>query len=81
MRTLADLLRSIPDEAGRAEILDLGRQVHATSQPARAASGALERKQLLETMDARIRWHFRAARYAIPASEELERMIDEHFGK
>jgi hypothetical protein len=77
-RTFGDLLNSIQDDAGRDEILDLGRKVREAAQPGRASS-SVERRQLLETMETRIRWHFRAARYAIPGLEELQRMIDEHF--
>lgn len=79
-RTLSDLLNAIPDEKGRGELLDLGRQVHdAVGGAARAAENAEERQRLLEAIADRIRWHFRAARYAIPDAEELQQMIDDHF--
>ena len=77
-RTLSDLLKSIPNEAGQTEVLQLGREVHEAGRSTRAAGGVSE-QQLLEQMLDRVRWHFRAARYAVPGPEELKRMIDEHF--
>ena len=78
-RTLSELLGSIPDEAGRTEVLQLGRQVHEAARSVRSAQSAADQQQLIEAMTERIRWHFRAARYAVPAAGELQRMIDDHF--
>ena len=79
-RTLSNLLASIPDETGRNEVLELGRQVHQAGGFGQdAGKDDAEQRRLLETMGERIRWHFRAARYAVPRADELERMIDEHF--
>jgi len=79
-RKLADVLKSIPDEDGREEILSLGREVHDSAHGDRSASGAAREKQLLQTMVERIQWHFRAARYAVPSADELRQMVDDHFG-
>jgi hypothetical protein len=79
-RTLSELLNAIPDEKGRSELLDLGRRAHDTMGPAaRTAENAEERQRLLEAIAERIRWHFRAARYAVPDVDELQQMIDDHF--
>jgi hypothetical protein len=78
-RTLSELLGSIPDEAGRNEVLQLGRHIHEAARSERNAQNVVEQQQLIQAMTERIRWHFRAARYAVPGAGELQRMIDDHF--
>jgi len=75
-RKLSDLLKSIPTDEGRNEVLALGRQVHDAR---RSDESGPEQRELLQKMSDRILWHLRAARYAPPTPEELLRMIDEHF--
>jgi hypothetical protein len=77
-RRLSDLLKSIPTDEGRNEVLDLARQVH---EARRRDESGLEQRELLQKMSDRILWHLRAARYAPPTAEELLRMIDEHFAQ
>jgi hypothetical protein len=77
-RTWAELLTSIATDAGRDEILRLGRQLHEVAEETTGA-GETRREELLRQLVARIRWHLRAARYAIPHDAELLRMVDEHF--
>lgn len=77
LRKLQELLDSIPTGDGRAEIEGLGRKVNAV-RAGRDKTGADE-EQLLDELTERIRWHFRAARYAMPSTQELRQMIADHF--
>jgi hypothetical protein len=77
-RKLSDLLKSIPTDDGRNEILELARQVH---EARRKDDSGPEQRDLLQKMSDRILWHLRAARYAPPIPDELLRMIDEHFAQ
>jgi hypothetical protein len=71
--SLADLLSALPNDDGRAEILRLAYEVRQTPPASQA-----EQQRLNEMVD-RLRWHFRAARYGVPAHAELRQMIDAHF--
>ena len=71
--SFADLLSSLPNDDGRAEVLRLAHEVRQT-QPESDAE-----QQLLDKFVDRLRWHFRAARYAMPTHTQLRQMIDAHF--
>ena len=71
--SLSDLLSSLPNDEGRAEILGLANRLR------QAPSGSAAERQLLDQLVDRLRWLFRAARYAIPPHHELRQMIDAHF--
>jgi hypothetical protein len=71
-------LNSIPTDEGRSEIENLGRRVNDAVRAGRDKAGADE-QQLLDELAERIRWHFRAARYAMPSTQELRHMIADHF--
>ena len=79
LRALSQLLGSIPDEAGRSEVLQLAREIHEAGRREQGPQRDLEQQQLLHKMTERLRWHFRSARYALPGPGELQQMIDEHF--
>jgi len=78
-RTLSELVSAIPDQSGRDEVLKLAQQLHDVGRNARMSDPSDERRRLADKTLEQIRWQFRAARYAIPSSEELQRMVDEHF--
>jgi hypothetical protein len=59
-------------------VLTLGRRVHEAVCASRGKAGADEQR-LLEELIEKIRWQFRAARYAIPGPQELQTMLTEHF--
>ncbi|HET7460072.1 MAG TPA: hypothetical protein VFJ82_02445 [Longimicrobium sp.] len=77
---LDDLVSLIPRTGEREQFLDLGRRYYAARTAAGAGreASAGDEAALDELME-QVRWHLRAARHPIPARDELERMVREHF--
>ena len=81
------LLGLIPRETDREKLSDLSKQLFDSEQSREAAApaerSALDSRhiELLDQLQERIQWHFRAIRRPMPTREEIIEMVKEHFQK
>jgi hypothetical protein len=66
-----DVLGLLPSDGDRQELVSLNKQYRGAVQ---ARAGQDEREALLDQIEQRLQWHFRALRHPLPTRAELEQL-------